>query len=144
MGGIGVVVAAIALLPMLGIGGMQLMRAETTGPAKSDKLRPRVMHTAQALWRLYLLLTVGCAVSYWLAGMPLFDSIAHSLSTVSTGGYAIYDASFAHYDSPAIETVAIVFMLLGAFNFAVHFRAYAALSLRPYTGNPEVQGLHRH
>ena len=139
MGGIGVVVAAIALLPMLGIGGMQLMRAETTGPAKSDKLRPRVMHTAQALWRLYLLLTAGCAVAYWLAGMPLFDSIAHSLSTVSTGGFAIYDASFAFYDSPAIEAVAIVFMLLGAINFAVHFRAYTALSLRSYTANAEVR-----
>jgi trk system potassium uptake protein TrkH len=139
LGGIGVVVAAIALLPMLGIGGMQLMRAETTGPAKSDKLRPRVMHTAQALWRLYVLLTVGCAIAYWLAGMPLFDSIAHSLSTVSTGGFAIYDASFAHYDSPAIEAVAIVFMLLGAVNFAVHFRAYTALSLQPYAVNPEVR-----
>ncbi len=139
LGGIGVVVAAIALLPMLGIGGMQLMRAETTGPAKSDKLQPRVMHTARALWRLYLLLTAGCAAAYWFAGMPVFDAIAHSLSTVSTGGYSIWDASIGYYDSQAIETVAIVFMLLGAVNFAIHFRAYTELSYKPYTKNPEVR-----
>lgn len=139
LGGIGVAVAAIALLPMLGIGGMQLMRAETTGPAKSDKLRPRVMHTARALWRLYLLLTAACALAYWFAGMPVFDAVAHSLTTVSTGGYSIYDASFAHYDSPAIETVAIVFMLLGAINFAVHFRAFSELSVKPYMANAEVR-----
>jgi trk system potassium uptake protein TrkH len=139
LGGIGVVVAAIALLPMLGIGGMQLMRAETTGPAKSDKLRPRVMHTARALWRLYLLLTAACAIAYWFAGMPVFDSIAHSLTTVSTGGYSIWDASLGYYDSQAIETVAIVFMLLGAVNFALHFRAYTELSLQPYTTNAEAR-----
>ena len=139
LGGIGVVVAAIALMPMLGIGGMQMMKAETTGPAKSDKLRPRIKHTAQALWRLYLFLTVACALCYWLAGMPAFDAIAHSFSTVSTGGYAIYDASFAGYKSPQIEAVAIVFMLLGAINFALHFRAWGKLSLQPYTSNPEAR-----
>jgi trk system potassium uptake protein TrkH len=139
LGGIGVVVAAIALLPMLGIGGMQLMKAETTGPAKSDKMRPRIKHTAQALWRLYLLLTIACALAYWFAGMPAFDAIAHSFSTVSTGGYSIYDASIAHYQSAPIETVAIVFMMLGAINFAVHFRAWGDLTLRPYAANPEVR-----
>lgn len=139
LGGIGVIVAAIALLPMLGIGGMQLLKAETTGPAKSDKLRPRVKHTAQALWRLYLLLTVGCALGYWFAGMPAFDAIAHSFTTVSTGGFSIHDASLAHYASPAIETVAIVFMMLGAVNFAVHFRAWSYLDVRPYLANPEVR-----
>jgi trk system potassium uptake protein TrkH len=139
LGGIGVVVAAIALMPMLGIGGMQLMKAETTGPAKSDKLHPRIKHTAQALWRLYLFLTAACALCYWFAGMPAFDAIAHSFSTVSTGGYAIYDASFAHYQSPQIETVAIVFMLLGSVNFALHFRAWNRLSLTPYTSNSEAR-----
>jgi trk system potassium uptake protein len=139
LGGIGVVVAAIALLPMLGIGGMQLMRAETTGPAKSDKLRPRVIHTARALWRLYLLLTAGCAVAYWFAGMPVFDAVAHSLTTVSTGGYSTWDASLGYYDSPAIEAVAITFMLLGAVNFALHFRAYTELSLKAYSTSPEVR-----
>lgn len=139
LGGIGVVVAAIALLPMLGIGGMQLMKAETTGPAKSDKMRPRMKHTAQALWRLYLLLTVACALAYWFAGMPVFDAIAHSFSTVSTGGYSIYDASIAHYQSAPIETVAIVFMMLGAINFAVHFRVLSGMTLRPYAANSEVR-----
>lgn len=140
LGGIGVIVAAIALLPMLGMGGMQLLKAETTGPAKSDKLRPRIKHTAQALWRLYVALTVACALAYWLAGMPVFDAIAHSFSTVSTGGFAIYDASFAQYQSPAIEAVAIVFMMLGAINFAVHFRAWSDVTVTPYFENAEVRG----
>lgn len=139
LGGIGVVVAAIALLPMLGMGGMQLLKAETTGPAKSDKLRPRIKHTAQALWRLYLGLTIACALAYWLAGMPVFDAISHSFTTVSTGGYSIYDASLGHYESGSIESVAIVFMMLGAINFAVHFRAWADLSSRPYFENAEAR-----
>lgn len=139
IGGIGVVVAAIALLPMLGMGGMQLLRAETTGPAKSDKLRPRIKHTALALWRLYLGLTIACGFAYWLAGMPPFDAVAHSLTTVSTGGFSIYDASLGHYDSPSIEAVAIVFMLLGAISFAVHYRAWLGLSLRPYAGSAETR-----
>src|SRR5690606_6462910 len=103
LGGIGVVVAAIALLPLLGIGGMQLLKAETTGPAKSDKLRPRIKHTAQALWRLYLVLTVGCALAYWFAGMSAFDAVAHAFSTVSTGGFSTHDASFSFFHSSAIE-----------------------------------------
>lgn len=139
LGGIGLVVAAIALLPLLGMGGMQLMKAETTGPAKSDKLRPRVKHTAQALWRLYLFLTLACALAYWFAGMPAFDAVANSFSTVSTGGFALYDASFAHYDSAAIEIVSVVFMMLGAMNFAVHFHALREMSLRPYAANTEVR-----
>lgn len=139
LGGIGVVVAAIALLPMLGIGGMQLLKAETTGPAKSDKLRPRIKHTAQAMWRLYLFLTVGCALAYWFAGMDVFDAVAHSFSTVSTGGFSTHEASIAHFGSTAIEAVAIVFMMLGAVNFAVHFRAWNALTVDPYVANPEVR-----
>jgi trk system potassium uptake protein TrkH len=123
---------------MLGIGGMQLMKSETTGPAKSDKLRPRIKHTAQALWALYLAITAACAAFYWFAGMPLFDSIAHSFSTVSTGGFSIHDASLAYYDSPQIETVAIVFMLLGAISFAVHYRAWTTLTLSPYSRSTET------
>lgn len=139
LGGIGVVVAAIALLPLLGIGGMQLLKAETTGPAKSDKLRPRIKHTAQALWRLYLVLTVGCALAYWFAGMSAFDAVAHAFSTVSTGGFSTHDASFSFFHSSAIEVVSIVFMMLGAVNFAVHFRAWQCLAVGPYVTNPEVR-----
>lgn len=139
LGGIGVIVVAIALLPMLGIGGMQLLKAETTGPAKSDKLRPRMKHTAQALWRLYLCLTAACALAFWFAGMSAFDAIAHSFSTISTGGFSTYDASLGHYDNPAIETVAIVFMILGALNFAILFRAWSDSTLRPYLLNAEAR-----
>jgi trk system potassium uptake protein TrkH len=139
LGGIGVVVAAIALLPLLGMGGMQLLKAETTGPAKSDKLRPRIKHTAQALWRLYLYLTAGCALAYWFAGMSVFDAVGHAFSTVSTGGFSTHDASFTFFHSPAIEAVSIIFMLLGAVNFAVHFRASQQLKVEPYVTNPEVR-----
>jgi trk system potassium uptake protein TrkH len=139
LGGIGVIVAAIALLPMLGMGGMQLLKAETTGPAKSDKLRPRIKNTAQGLWRLYLFLTIACALAYWFAGMSAFDAIAHSFTTVSTGGYSIYDASLAHYESPAIEAVAIFFMVMGALNFALHFRAWSEFAFRPYLVNAEAR-----
>lgn len=139
LGGIGVVIAAIALLPMLGIGGMQLMKAESTGPAKSDKLRPRLKHTAQALWLLYLLLTAGCALAYWFAGMSAFDAVAHSLTTVSTGGYSIYEQSLGYFQSPAIEMVAVIFMLLGAVNFALHFRAWTQKNLRTYLASSEFR-----
>jgi trk system potassium uptake protein TrkH len=139
VGGIGVVVLAIALLPMLGIGGMDVLKAETTGPAKSDKLRPRLRHTAQAMWGIYFSITVLCALMYWLAGMPAFDAIAHSLTTVSTGGFSTHDESMAYYASPAIEAVAILFMLLGATSFVLHYRAWAQRSVKPYGTNTEAK-----
>ena len=112
LGGIGVVVTAVALLPMMGVGGMQLVRAEITGPMKEEKLTPRINHTAKALWKIYGVLTLACALAYWLAGMDLFDAIAHSFSTVSTAGFSTHDASLAYFDSPLIEAIAVVFMLL--------------------------------
>jgi trk system potassium uptake protein TrkH len=129
LGGIGVIVSAVALLPMLGIGGMQLMKAETPGPYKSEKLTPRIASTAAVLWKLYLAITIVCALAYWAAGMSLFDAVAHSFATVSTGGFSTYDASFAHFDSPLIEAVAIVFMLVGAINFGVHWLAWRSMSV---------------
>ncbi|MEJ2180734.1 MAG: potassium transporter TrkG, partial [Gammaproteobacteria bacterium] len=93
MGGMGIIVLAVAILPMLGIGGMQLYRAETPGPMKDNKLTPRITETAKALWYIYLGLTVACAISYWLAGMDAFDAIAHSFSTVAIGGFSTHDAS---------------------------------------------------
>ena len=93
LGGMGIIVLAIAVLPMLGIGGMQLFRAETTGPIKDSKLTPRITQTAKALWYIYLSLTVACALAYWLAGMEPFDAIAHSFSTVAIGGFSTHDAS---------------------------------------------------
>lgn len=139
LGGIGVVVLAIALLPILGMGGMQLLKAETPGPVKEDKLRPRLRKTARLLSGLYLSITAACALFYWLAGMPVFDAIAHSFSTVSTGGFSTHDASLAYFDSPAIEMVAVIFMLIGATSFAVHFRAWDGGSLKPYLQSIEVR-----
>lgn len=139
LGGIGVVVSAIALLPMLGIGGMQMFKAETPGPMKDEKLTPRIAHTAQALWKLYLTLTVACALLYWAGGMSPYDAIAHSLTTVSTGGFSTHDASIGYFDSVFIEAVASVFMLLGGINFGVHYLALKRLSLRQYWQALEVR-----
>ena len=121
LGGMGLVVLAIAVLPMLGIGGSQLYRAETPGPGKDEKITPRLVQGARALWMIYVGLTVLCILAYWLAGMPLFEAVAHSFSTVSTGGFSTHDASLGYFDSAAIELVATLFMLLGGINFAVHY-----------------------
>jgi trk system potassium uptake protein TrkH len=139
MGGIGVVVSAVALLPMLGIGGMQLYKAETAGPIKDEKMTPRIAHTARLLWRIYAGMTILCALLFWLAGMTPFDAVAHSMAAVSTGGFSTYDASLAHYNSVAIEAVAIVFMLLGAISFNVHYIAMRKGSLLTYWRSVEVK-----
>ena len=99
----GIIVLALAILPMLRIGGMQLYRAETPGPVKDKKLTPRITETAKALWYLYLLLTISCALPYKLAGMSNFDAICHSFSTVAIGGFSTHDASLGYFDSPLIE-----------------------------------------
>ena len=121
LGGMGIIVLAVAVMPMLGVGGMQLYKAEAPGPVKDNKLTPRIAETAKALWYIYFGLTVACAFAYWLAGMDLFDAVAHSFSTVAIGGFSTHDASIGYFDSQAIEIVAIVFMFLGAINFALHF-----------------------
>jgi len=120
-GGMGIIVLAVAVLPMLGIGGMQLYRAETPGPVKDSKLTPRIAQTALALWSIYFSLTVLCTLAYWLAGMSLFDAICHSFSTVAIGGFSTHDASIGYFNSPAIESVAIIFMIIAGINFALHF-----------------------
>lgn len=139
LGGIGVVVTAVALLPMMGVGGMQLVRAEFSGPMKEEKLTPRVNQTAKALWKVYAVLTLACALAYWLAGMDPFDAVAHSFSTVSTAGFSTHDASLGYFDSPLIEFIAMVFMLAGAINFALHFTAWQHLTVRGYWRNAEVR-----
>ncbi len=121
LGGMGIIVLAVAVLPMLGIGGMQLYRAETPGPIKDAKLTPRITETAKALWYLYLILTILCAFAYWVAGMTLFDAIGHAFSTVAIGGFSTHDASMGYFDSTALEMVAVVFMFLSGINFALHF-----------------------
>ncbi|MFQ5469662.1 MAG: TrkH family potassium uptake protein [Gammaproteobacteria bacterium] len=139
LGGMGIIVLAVAILPMLGIGGMQLYRAETPGPMKDNKLTPRITETAKALWYIYLGLTVVCALAYWMAGMNSFDAIVHSFSTIAIGGFSTHDESIGYFNSPYIETVAIVFMLLAGVNFALHFLAWRNVSLRPYITDPEFR-----
>jgi trk system potassium uptake protein TrkH len=139
LGGLGVVVLAVAILPMLGVGGMQLYRMETPGPMKEEKITPRIAHTARSLWLVYLSLTAACAVCYWLAGMSPFDAIGHSFSTISTGGFSLHDQSLAYYDSPAVEVVADVFMVLGGVNFSVHFLVWRALNPGLYLRDDEVR-----
>lgn len=139
LGGAGVVVLAVAVLPWMGVGGMQLYRAEIPGPDKAEKLTPRIARTARYLWAIYVSLTVGCAIAYWLAGMSPFDAFAHALSTVSTGGFSTHDLSLGYYDSWTIELVAQVFMLAGAINFSVHFRALRDRNLMRYQSNAEVR-----
>jgi len=139
LGGMGIIVLAVAILPMLGIGGMQLYRAETPGPMKDSKLTPRITETAKALWYIYLSMTLACAGLYWLAGMSVFDAIGHSFSTVAIGGFSTHDQSIAYFDNNMIEAVAMVFMLLAGVNFALHFLVWRNQSLRPYIADPEFR-----
>lgn len=139
LGGMGVIVLAVAVLPLLGIGGMQLYRAETPGPMKEERLTPRIGHTARALWLIYVGLTGACAFAYWLAGMDAFDAVGHSFATVSTGGFSTHDASMGYFKSPLIEVIAALFMLLGALNFGVLFTAWQTFSLQALLGNTEVR-----
>ena len=139
LGGMGIIVLAVAVLPMLGIGGMQLYRAETPGPMKDTKLTPRITETAKALWYIYLGLTVTCALGYWAAGMSLFDAICHAFSTVAIGGFSTHDASMGYFDSRLIEMIAVVFMLLAGVNFALHFIALRQRNLLVYFGDSEFR-----
>jgi trk system potassium uptake protein TrkH len=138
LGGMGIIVLAVAIMPMLGVGGMQLFRAETPGPHKDAKLTPRIAETAKALWYIYAGLTIACGVSYWMAGMSGFDAIGHSFSTVAIGGFSTHDHSIGYFQSSTIELIAVVFMLLAGMNFALHFIAWRTLSLRPYLLDSEV------
>ncbi len=129
LGGIGVIVLAVALLPMLGIGGMQLYKAETAGPLKHERFTPRLARTARSLCVVYIVLTAVCAAGLWLAGMSFFDAVAHSFSTIATAGYSTHDASIAFFDSVPIEVVITVFTLIGGISFNEHFIAWRTLQL---------------
>jgi trk system potassium uptake protein TrkH len=123
LGGIGIIVIAVAILPMLGVGGMQLYRAETPGPIKDSKLTPRITETAKALFFIYVILTVTCGLAYWMAGMSGFDAICHAFSTIAIGGFSTHDASIGYFDSPAIMLIASLYMMVAGINFALHFQA---------------------
>ncbi|GJJ80096.1 Trk system potassium uptake protein TrkH [Pasteurella canis] len=143
MGGMGIIVLAVAIIPLLGIGGMQLYRAEMSGPLKDQKMRPRIAETAKILWFIYTSLTIFCAFAYWLAGMSIFDAISHSFSTVSIGGFSTHDASMGYFNNSIINIITIVFLLISACNYALHFAAFSELkrgkSLRIYLRDPEFK-----
>ena len=139
LGGVGILILALAILPLLGVGGMQVYRAEIPGPIKDDKLTPRIAETAKLLWSVYLLLSLACFFAYWAAGMDWFDALAHMGSTVALGGLSSRDASFGYFDSPMIESVAILFMLISGINFAMHFLALKQQSLKPYVTCPQTR-----
>jgi len=138
LGGMGVIVLAVAILPLLGVGGSQIFKAETPGPMKDTKLTPRIAETAKGLWLVYFALTGLCLLAYRWAGMTWLDSLMHSFTTMGLGGFSTHDASFAHWNSPKIEAVAIVFMTIAAINFATHFLAWRQRSPAPYRRDPEA------
>ncbi len=123
-GGMGIIVFAIAVLPVLGVGGQLLFNAELASPIKDSKISPRISQTAKALWGIYVTFTVLCAIAYKIAGMSWFDAIAHSFSTISIGGFSTYSNSLGHFDSTAINLIAIGFMVIAAINFSLHFHAW--------------------
>lgn len=139
LGGLGIIVLAVAILPITGIGGAQLYQSEMPGPSKDEKITPRLADTARQLWLIYAVLAVACGLSYWLAGMGWFDALCHGLSTVSLGGFSPHGASLGYYDSAAIEVVGGVFSILAAINFALYFAVFQNRSLKPLLVNPEVR-----
>jgi len=139
MGGMGIVILAVAILPMLKVGGMQLFRAESTGPVKDSKLTPRIAETAKALWLVYITLNVLCALAYWLAGMSLFDAIGHALATLATGGFSTHDASFGYWNQPLLDVIATFFMLMGGVNFGLHFYAWKRATTQHYFSDSELR-----
>lgn len=138
MGGMGLVVLAVAVLPLLGVGGRQMFKAETPGPMKDSQLTPRLTQTAKGLWVVYGAITLACILGLKWAGMDWFDAVMHSFSTMGLGGFSSHDASFGYWNSPAIEAVTIFFMLLAGINFATHFLAVRGRSLTPYRRDPEI------
>ena len=139
LGGMGLIVLAIAVMPLLGIGGGQLFKTQTPGPMSEQRLTPRITSTARALWSIYLVLTVLCVLAYRFAGMDYFDAVSHAFSTVSIGGFSTHDLSIGYYDILSIEVVCIVFMLLSAMSFAVHYSAIYRKQVLKYFYDPELR-----
>ena len=139
LGGIGIVVLVLAILPILGVGGMYLYKAETSSPIKDNKLSPRITETAKSLWGVYLILTIACAAAYKVAGMSYFDAIGHSFSTVSIGGFSTHNASIGFYSSDIIKIICIIFMFISALNFVLHFLFYKTRSFQNYFSNSEMK-----
>lgn len=139
IGGMGIIVLAVAIFPMLGMGGSQLFRVETSGNLRDSKLTPRITQTAKALWGIYCLMTLSCAWCYWFCGMDWFYALGESFATVSTGGFSMHDESFVFYQSRAIEVFACIFMLIGSLNFALHYAAFQKRTLQLYVKDEETR-----
>lgn len=139
MGGLGIVIFVVAVLPMLNVGGMKLLKAETPGPIKDDKVSPRIANTARYLWGVYIGLTVLCAIAYYYGGMSLYDAVAHSFTTISTGGFSTHDESMWFYKSHLLLVISNIFMMLGAISFALHFRAFHTRSHKVYMQDEETK-----
>ena len=139
MGGMGLIVLAIAVMPLLGIGGGQIYKTEVPGAMGEQRLTPRIKETAQALWLIYLGLTIACAVLYYFNGMSVFDSISHSMSTVAIGGFSTHNESIGFFDSISIELICMVFMLLSSFSFALHYFAIYKSKPLKYFYDPELR-----
>ena len=139
LGGMGIIVLAVAVLPLLGVGGMQLYRAEIPGPQKDSKMRPRIAETAKTLWSIYILLTTLCAICLWFAGMDAFDAISHSFSTISMGGFSTHDSNLAYFNSATINYIVTLFLILSGCNFALHFAAFNGFSIKVYWQDQEFR-----
>lgn len=140
IGGMGLIVLSVAILPLLGVGGSQIFKAETTGPLKETRLTPRIADTAKALYLIYLGVSIACAVSYHLAGMNWADAIMHMMTTVSLSGIAAHDASYNFWNSPAVDAVAVVFMIISGFSFSLHFAAWHKRDITAYFRDVEAMG----
>lgn len=139
IGGMGILILAVAVLPLLGVGGSQLFKAEAAGPVKDTKLTPRMTETAKGLWGVYVVFSLVCALAFWLGGMTPPDAIMHMFATVSLGGLSPHDASFAYFESPLLETIALVFMLCASCNFALYFIALRKGNWRGFWRDPEMR-----
>ena len=139
LGGMGILILAVAILPLLGVGGAQLFRAEAAGPIKDTKLTPRVTETAKGLWGVYGVFSLACLLAFWAAGMSPLDALMHMFATVSLGGLSSHDTSFAYFDSPLIELTALVFMLLASCNFALYFVAMRKGRWDGFWRDPEMR-----
>ena len=141
IGGMGIIVLAVAILPLLGVGGMQIYRAEMPGPMKDAKLTPRIGQTAKLLWAVYAGLTAACVGCLKLAGMDWFDAVCHGFSALALGGFSTYDASIGHFNSLPIEIVLTIFQILAAMNFATHYLAWSQRGVRAYFGDAEAKAI---
>ncbi len=141
LGGLGIIVLSVGILPMLGVGGREIFRSEIPGPIKETRVTPRLVEAVRGFWLLYSGITAACALCYKMAGMDWFDAVVHAMSTVSLGGFSSHDASLGYFNSLGVEIVAIVFMCVGAMSFVTHLTAWRRRSLAPYAGDSEIKAL---